>query len=105
MSFLQAIKALSAKAHVLEIGSGTGQHAVYLQQACCRNLVWQTSDLESPIFAVFKRPDRRFGTRQICHHPSFLDAIGAHGPKIEFDTIYTANSFHIMDTTMPSPLV
>ncbi len=77
---------------VLEIGSGTGQHAVHFA-AALPHLHWQTSD----------RPDYHTG---ICawlseaalpnlRPPLTLDVAGAW-PQACFDAVYSANTLHIM---------
>lgn len=85
----------SNRSHVLEIGSGTGQHSVYFAQSL-EHLIWQTSD----------QPE---------NHPSVL-AYGAEAglpnwraplsftvgrdpwPDVEpaIDAVFTANTAHIM---------
>jgi SAM-dependent methyltransferase len=68
------------KGEVLEVGSGTGQHAVFCASQL-PELYWQTSDL--PNLAP----------------PIELDVLGSW-PNRAYDMVYTANSFHIMDATM-----
>jgi cyclopropane fatty-acyl-phospholipid synthase-like methyltransferase len=80
------------RGRVLEIGSGTGQHAVYFA-SLLPELNWQTSDLEPNLGGIRARVDDS-GLENLPP-PVFLDAMGAW-PESEFDTIYTANSFHIM---------
>jgi SAM-dependent methyltransferase len=91
---LQAIRPY-LRGRVLEIGSGTGQHAVYFA-SLLPELNWQTSDLEPNLSGIRARIDDS-GLDNLPP-PLFLDALGAW-PESEFDTIYTANSFHIMDST------
>ena len=91
---LQAIRPY-LRGRVLEIGSGTGQHAVYFA-SLLPELHWQTSDLEPNLSGIRARiDDSGLGN---LPPPLLLDASGAW-PASEFDTIYTANSFHIMDST------
>lgn len=87
---LQALKPYFS-GDVLEIGSGTGQHAVYF---CSQmpGLRWQTSDLETNLASIQGWIDES-GLELPAPLP--LDALGAW-PRRRFDTIYTANSFHIM---------
>jgi len=91
---LQAIRPY-LRGRVLEIGSGTGQHAVYFA-SLLPELNWQTSDLETNLSGIRARVDDS-GLDNLPP-PVFLDAMGAW-PEREFDTIYSANSFHIMDST------
>jgi cyclopropane fatty-acyl-phospholipid synthase-like methyltransferase len=79
---------------VLEIGSGTGQHAVYFA-AQLPQLLWHTSDL----------PANHEGIRLWVEEaalanvlpPRELDMLERETwPQDEFDAIFTANTFHIM---------
>jgi len=81
---------------VLEIGSGTGQHAEYFAaQAPASN--WQTSDLASVLPGLEARV-RAAGLDNLPP-PIELDVLG-DWPERRFDFIYTANSFHIMSQAM-----
>ena len=81
------------RGRVLEIGSGTGQHAVYF---CSQmpDLLWQTSDLPSNLPGIQAWIDDS-GIENLPA-PLQLDVSGTW-PRQLYDTIYTANSFHIMD--------
>ena len=94
---LQAIRPY-LQGKVLEIASGTGQHAVYCA-AEMPELIWQTSDLE-PNLAGVRAWIEDSGLRNLPP-PLLLDVTGSW-PQLEFDTVYTANSFHIMDSTAVS---
>jgi cyclopropane fatty-acyl-phospholipid synthase-like methyltransferase len=80
---------------VLEIGSGTGQHAVYFAPAL-PNTIWQTSDLEENL------PGIRMWLSEAAlpnlPPPLSLDVTGAW-PQQRFDAAFTANSLHIMPWT------
>ena len=80
---------------VLEIGSGTGQHAVYFAQQL-PELDWQTSDLAANLDGIRARINE--SDLQNLRAPLLLDTSG-EWPQNNYDTIYTANSFHIMDKT------
>ena len=80
---------------VLEIGSGTGQHAVYFVSQR-PDLLWQTSDLEAGLPGIQAWIDDS-GLENLPP-PLQLDVNG-DWPEARYDTIYTANSFHIMDAT------
>lgn len=78
--------------NVLEIGSGTGQHAVHFA-AALPHLHWQSSD----------RSENLPGIRQWLAEadlpntpaPLELDVCGAW-PTTRFDAVFTANTLHIM---------
>lgn len=80
-------------AHVLEIGSGTGQHAVYFG-AQLPHLLWQTSDLphnHSGIVAWLNE-----ASLPNVLPPLTLDAGSRDWPSGPFDAVFTANTCHIM---------
>lgn len=77
----------------LEIGSGTGQHAVFFAPAL-PHLVWQPTEL----------PDKLTLLTSMCRsHPSEnlatplpLDIDDDHWPTIQADAVFTANTLHII---------
>jgi len=80
------------RCHVLEIGSGTGQHAVYFS-ANLPHLIWQTSD----------RVENHEGIHLWCNEsdgdnlrlPIALDVSQPEWPS-DFDGVYSSNTAHIM---------
>jgi len=91
---LAVIKPLfSGCSSVLEIGSGTGQHAVCFAENMPR-LVWHTSD----------RPENHSGIRQWLdeanlpntRYPLLLDVTQAEWPELSVDAVFSANTAHIM---------
>ena len=82
LAVLQRVLAGSKK--VLEIGSGTGQHAAYFAPAL-PHLTWQASDV-----AVHLPGIREWGVE-----PIELDVDGAW-PMIDADAAFSANTCHIM---------
>ena len=91
---LKVIKPLLADKHrVLEIGSGTGQHAAWFAQHM-PHLIWQTSDVL----------ENHWGIKQwIASNPSEnlpapleLNIFQENIPAANYDAIFTANTAHIM---------
>ncbi len=86
-------KRLAGSRAVLEIGSGTGQHAAYFAPAL-PHLTWQTSDLEENhpgILAWIARcpaPNLRA--------PVLLDVDAEPWPDVAADAVFSANTAHIM---------
>ncbi|MCP4390929.1 MAG: DUF938 domain-containing protein [Gammaproteobacteria bacterium] len=80
------------KGEVLEIGSGTGQHAVYFASQVAE-ISWQTSELE-PNLAGIESWIEDSGLDNLLA-PVELDAMGTW-PDHRYDFIYSANCFHIM---------
>jgi len=79
---------------VLEIGSGTGQHAVYFG-ADLPHLDWQTSDLaanQAGIRAWLSEADL-----PNVREPLTLDVRGDDWPDRVYDGVFSANTLHIMD--------
>jgi cyclopropane fatty-acyl-phospholipid synthase-like methyltransferase len=84
---------LSRQHHVLEIASGTGQHAVHFGRAL-PHLTWQTSEL----------PHNHAGIRAWLDEaalpnvlpPVALDVTDAHWPAGVVDAIFNANTVHIV---------
>lgn len=77
---------------VLEIGSGTGQHAVHFAAALPR-LIWQTSDI-APGLPGIRLWIEDAGLPNLPP-PVALDVAGPW-PDASFDAIFTANTLHIM---------
>jgi cyclopropane fatty-acyl-phospholipid synthase-like methyltransferase len=82
----------SDRRRVLEIGSGTGQHAVHFA-AALPDLTWQTSDLEENL------PGIRLWLEEVrlanLPAPLSLDVNGAW-PQRGYDAVFSANTLHIM---------
>lgn len=86
---------LEQSATVLEIGSGTGQHAGYFARNC-PNLSWQPSDQAQYLEGL----TAQFSNLNVANiePPIELDVIRQPWIKGDknFDLIYTANTLHIM---------
>jgi cyclopropane fatty-acyl-phospholipid synthase-like methyltransferase len=78
---------------VLEIASGTGQHAVYFSQVM-PHLNWQPSDLDSALPGIQNWVNES-GLENL-NQPIALDVSSINWPQQTFDAIFSANSLHIM---------
>ena len=93
---------LGSVGHVLEVGSGTGQHAVFFA-AELPHLVWQTSDL----------PEHHAGIRawiedsglENVRAPVVLDVTNRPWAGVETDAVFSANTAHIMSWPMVESFV
>ena len=85
----------------LEIGSGTGQHAVFFAELAPA-VRWQTSDLESSLPGIEARI-RAAGLDNLPP-PMRLDVEG-DWPGRQYDFVFTANSFHIMTLDMAAACI
>ena len=91
---LQALSRLFKESkQVLEIGSGTGQHAVFFAQQL-PHLLWYTSDCKTNHPSIHAWMDE-FPSQNLIAPCEFL--IGQQPwPTISMDGIFTANTTHIM---------
>ncbi|MBR9909921.1 MAG: DUF938 domain-containing protein [Gammaproteobacteria bacterium] len=78
---------------VLEIGSGTGQHAVFFAEQL-PHIQWQTSDLLPNHSAIAAWMATYQGENLLP--PLALDVTGESWPHESFDGAFTANTAHIM---------
>lgn len=78
---------------VLEIGSGTGQHAARFA-AAMRHLQWQTSDLDENHSGLMSCVDDA-GVENLLP-PLTVDVRAADLPAQSFDAVYSSNTAHIM---------
>lgn len=84
---------LAGARHVLEIGSGTGQHAVHFA-AAMPWLQWQCSDRAEHLPGI----RAWLAEAGLPNTPAPVEFDVAHGswPSLEFDAVFTANTLHIM---------
>ncbi len=81
------------RARVLEIGGGTGQHAVHFA-AALPYLVWQTSDVTENLPGI----RAWLAEAKLANTPApiVLDVNGGEWPATPFDAVFSANTLHIM---------
>ncbi|RIZ65106.1 MAG: DUF938 domain-containing protein [Methylococcales bacterium] len=91
---LQIIRQVFANTtHVLEIGSGTGQHACYFSQHL-PYLIWQPSDKPENIAGINLLQE---SCRQVNLKPAIaLNVTDKTWPFDSIDAVFTANTLHIM---------
>jgi cyclopropane fatty-acyl-phospholipid synthase-like methyltransferase len=82
----------SDRHRVLEIGSGTGQHAVHFA-AALPQLIWQPSDRNEHLAGIRVWLDE--ARLPNVPAPLTLDVRGPW-PRARFDAVFTANTLHIM---------
>lgn len=78
---------------VIEIGSGTGQHAVFFAENL-PNLIWQTSDMiySHESIKAWIEESKITNVKQ----PLLIDVSDYDWSNLKFDSAFTANTFHIM---------
>lgn len=80
---------------VLEIGSGTGQHAVHFA-AALPHLSWQTSDVEENLPGIALWVEEA----QLANLPPPVQLdVGGAWPSTRFDAAFSSNTLHIMNWT------
>lgn len=87
---------LTRRLNLLEIGSGTGQHAVYFA-AAMPHLRWQTSDVAQNLPGIQQWLDEAALSNTPA--PLALDVslpLAAEVLQTRYDAVYTANTLHIM---------
>jgi len=85
--------ALAGRSRLLEIGSGTGQHAVYLAPEF-PELTWQTSDL-AEAHAGIRAWLAEAGLTNVLP-PLTLDVCKGDWPDRRYDAVFSANTAHWM---------
>jgi len=86
-------EAFAACKHVLEIGSGTGQHAVYFASEMPW-LVWQPSEMPEAMPGLRKRIFNE-GPKNL-RAPVEIDVTASPWDVRKVDAVFTANTMHIM---------
>ncbi len=86
-------RAFADRSMVLEIGSGTGQHAAYFA-ANLKNLVWQPTERLANLAALASR--LRLQGADNVRVPTVLDVTQKIWPVRVVDAVFSANTLHIM---------
>lgn len=77
---------------VLEIGSGTGQHALYFARAL-PHLQWQCSDRSAYLSGIQQWLDEE----QLANMPPAMELdVAKDWPVQQYDAVFSANTLHIM---------
>jgi SAM-dependent methyltransferase len=83
---------LADRTRLLEIGSGTGQHAVHFG-AALSHLIWQSSDVAANLPGI----RQWLADAGLPNTPPPLEFdINGTPPSDKFDAVFTANTLHIM---------
>lgn len=99
---------LPQPARVLELGSGSGQHAVYITRQLSQ-LQWQPSERPEHLAPLQQRITLE-GRQNLAAGSSLADAIAldvteAHWPPGPFEAVFTANTAHIMPAAAVPKLI
>jgi SAM-dependent methyltransferase len=90
---------LPRPARVLEVGAGSGQHAVHFTQRLAR-LVWHPTELEPNLPALQERISAEGGLQpaegSALGEARVLDVSRGPWPEGPFDAVFSANTTHIM---------
>lgn len=81
------------RTRVLEIGSGTGQHAVHFARAL-PHLLWQTTDRAAQLPGIRQWLDE--AALPNTPPPLALDVAGEAWPAQTYDAAFSANTLHIL---------
>lgn len=93
--------------HVLEVGSGTGQHSVYFAPRLV-HLIWQTSDVLAH-HATISAWRNAHPAPNLCAPLAFdlsTDVVpfNLYNTQKYYDAVFTANTLHIMSWSLVSKL-
>lgn len=86
----------AAVEHVLEVGSGTGQHAAYFAEHLS-HLVWQPTDRPGQLESI--RAWRADAGLANLREPVAIDLFDESWPLAKFDAIFSSNVIHIAPAT------
>jgi len=87
----------AGRTRVVEIGAGTGQHAVHFSRHLPQ-LAWQPTDRSEYLSGLAARIAAEGAPN--LHPPLELDVLHADWPLLTADAVFSANTLHIMDWSM-----
>ena len=93
---------LSNSELVLEIGSGSGQHAIHIANAL-RKIRWQPTEHPNVLRPLINNISNFGGPNILAPHS--LDLAAEEWPSGSVDCIYSANVIHIVDETLGRKLI
>ena len=93
---------LKPGASVLEIGSGSGQHAIHFSQALS-NIQWLPSDRPA-VQSLLQHNAQQYGSSNLLI-PITLDLAEPEWPASQIDAVYSANVLHIVSTDLGETMI
>ena len=100
---LEALRArLASTARVLEVGSGSGQHALHFTEAL-PGLCWQPTEHPAVLPALVANLGA--AGREAILPPLALDLAADSWPAGPFDAVYSANVMHIVSVPLGEALI
>ena len=93
---------LPLRAHVLEVGSGSGQHALHFTEALPK-LRWQPTERSDGLTAL--AANLAAVGRATILPPLALDLVSGPWPAGPFDAVYAANVMHIVSVPLGEALL
>ena len=93
---------LKPDACVLEIGSGSGQHAIHFSQAL-PSVRWQPSD-RPEVQSLLQSNTQVYGSSNLLA-PITLDLSLPQWPNTQIDAVYSANVLHIVSTNLGKTMI
>lgn len=100
--YLQSLQQQNALLRVLEIGSGTGQHAAYFSEQM-PGVQWQPTDLPQSFVSI--NAWREAVDASNCMEPAELDLRNDNWLSYEADHVFTANTLHIVSLSLVERLI
>lgn len=93
---------LAESRRLLEIGSGSGQHAAHFASSLPQ-LSWQPTELDVYLESLAANLQRHGGDNILP--PRVLDVTAPHWPGAPYDAVFTANTLHIIGWTEVEALI